>query len=194
MFSELFEIDKNRAILDKQEFYLYFCDISFNKVKYPIFYTPFSLKRDNDTFHIEFDSQIYINKKALEFIVQEYNKETGARGNLKSITERIIYLSQETERVNDTLEKILNEITNLFGLNKNIDLDSKDHQQAKSLSVRTSNSVYLSLFDKSDEALVNDYEEILQQLSNGGGELAEIFNALVDDFIHKNPISVKFFF
>lgn len=187
LFSELFEIDKNRAILDKQEFYLYFCDISFNKVKYPIFYTPFSLKRDNDIFHIEFDSQIYINKKALEFIVQEYNKETGAKGNLKSITERIIYLSQETERVNETLEKILNEITNLFGLNKNIDLDSKDHQQAKSLSVRTSNSVYLSLFDKSDEALVNDYEEILQQLSNGEGELAEIFNILVDDFIHKNP-------
>ncbi|MFA4975343.1 MAG: AAA domain-containing protein [Candidatus Paceibacterota bacterium] len=191
LFSELFEIDKNRAILDKQEFYLYFCDISFNKVKYPIFYTPFSLRRDNDVFYIEFDSQIYINKKAIEFIVQEYNKETGTKGSLKSITERIIYLSKETDNANSILEKILNEITNLFGLNKNIDLDSKDHQQAKSLNVRTSNSVYLSLFDKSDEALVNDYEEILQQLSSGDGELAEIFNTLVDDFIHKNPISVS---
>jgi very-short-patch-repair endonuclease len=190
LFSELFEIDKNRAILDKQEFYLYFCDISFDKVKYPIFYTPFTLKRNNDVFQIEFDSQIYINKKAVEFIVQEYNKETGAKGTLKSITERILYLSQKSEGVNSTLEEILNEITNLFGLNKNINLDSSDYQQAKSLNVRTSNSVYLSLFDKSDEALVNDYEEILQQLSVGQGELADIFNILVDDFIHKNPKSV----
>jgi len=191
LFSELFEIDKNRAILDKQEFYLYFCDISFNKVKYPIFYTPFSLKRDKDVFKVEFDSQLYINKKAIEFIVQEYNKETGTKGNLKSITERIIYLSQEVGRVNDTLEKILNEITNLFGLNKNINLDSQEHQQAKSLNIRTSNSIYLALFDKSDEALVNDYEEILQQLSIEEGELAGIFNTLVDDFIHKNPESVS---
>ncbi len=186
LFSELFEIDKNRAILDKQEFYLYFCDITFDKTKYPIFYTPFSLRRDNDVFKIEFDSQIYINKKALEFIVQEYNKEKGTKGNLKTVTDRIIYLSQG--KSNDTLEAILNEITNLFDLDKNIDLASKDPQQARSLSVRTSNSIYFSLFDKSDEALVNDYEEILQQLSLEEGELAQIFNTLIEDFIHKNPI------
>jgi len=192
LFSELFEIDKNRAILDKQEFYLYFCDINFDKTKYPIFYTPFSLKRENDTFRIYFDSQIYINKKALEFIVQEYNNEKGTKGTLSTITERIIYLSQDAGHANTTLEAILNEITNLFGLDKNIDLNSKDPQQARSLSVRTSNSLYLSLFDKSDEALVNDYEEILQQLNlEGGGELAEIFNTLIEDFIHNNPTPVN---
>ena len=187
LFSELFEIDKNRAILDKQEFYLYFCDISFDKVKYPIFYTPFALKRDNDVFQISFDSQVYINKKALEFIVQEYNKESGTKGTLQSITERIIYISQENPTLTNNLEKILNEITNLFSLNQNIDLNINTHQQSKSLSVRASNSIYLSLFDKSDEALVNDYEEILQELSGEEGDLAEIFNTLIEDFIHKNP-------
>lgn len=187
LFSELFEIDKNRAILDKQEFYLYFCDISFDKVKYPIFYTPFSLRRDNDVFQISFDSQVYINKKALEFIVQEYNKVSGNKGTLQSITERIIYTSQESSNLTNTLEKILNEITNLFNLNQNIDLNINEYQQSKSLSVRASNSIYLSLFDKSDEALVNDYEEILQELNGEEGSLAEIFNTLIDDFIHKNP-------
>jgi very-short-patch-repair endonuclease len=191
LFSELFEIDKNKAILDKQEFYLYFCDISFNKVKYPIFYTPFSLRRDKDVFQIDFDPQVYINKKAVEYIVQEYNNETGMKGNLKSITERIIYLSKDIDNVNNTLEVILNEIKNFFSLDKNIDLNLKEHQQSRSLNLRVSNSVYLSLFDKSDEALVNDYEEILQQLSSGDGELAEIFNTLVDDFIHKNPKSIS---
>lgn len=37
LFSEVYEMDRNKAILDKQEFYLYFCDISFNGAKYPIF-------------------------------------------------------------------------------------------------------------------------------------------------------------
>ena len=191
LFAELFEIEKNRAILDKQEFYLYFCDITFDKIKYPIFYTPFSLRRENDVFKVNFDSQIYINKKALEFIVQEYNKEKGTKGTLQTITERILYLSQESGRVTATLESILNEITNLFGLDKNLDLSSKDLQQARSLNVRTSNSLYISLFDKSDEALVNDYEEILQQLNLEEGELAEIFNTLIEDFIHNNPDPVN---
>lgn len=191
LFSELFEIEKNRAILDKQEFYLYFCDINFEKTKYPIFYTPFSLKRDNDTFRIEFDSQVYINKKALEYIVQEYNKQKGTKGNLKTVTERIIYLSEDSNTTNNTLEKILNEITNLFELDKNIDLNSAEIQQSRSLTVRISNSLYLSLFDKSDEALINDYEEILQELNLEEGSLAEVFNTLIEDFIHTNPITVS---
>ena len=38
LFQELFEIERNRKILDKQELYLYFCDILYDNGKYPIFY------------------------------------------------------------------------------------------------------------------------------------------------------------
>jgi len=41
LFYELFELDRNKKILDKQEFYLYFGEIGFNKVKYLIFLHPF---------------------------------------------------------------------------------------------------------------------------------------------------------
>ena len=116
LFAEIYEIDRNRNILDKQEFYFYFYDISFNKIRYPIFYLPFSLEKTNESLRIDFDSQVYINKKALGYIVQEYNKEKGKRGNLNTTTERIIYLAEHKDDFAAVVSNIVNEITNFFEL------------------------------------------------------------------------------
>lgn len=186
LFAEIYEMERNRTILDKQEFYLYFCDITFNNAKYPIFYIPFSIAKQDDVLNIEFDSQVYINKKALEYITQEYNEETNNHGNLQKIAERIIYLAQHKEDFGDAINEIINEIVNFFNLDKKIDLTDANHQVSKSFWTRISNSCYIALFDKSDEALVNDYEEILELLTSGDNFLAGIFNKLIDDFIHKN--------
>ncbi|MBR6907764.1 hypothetical protein IKN40_04675 [bacterium] len=62
--------------MDKQDFYLYFCDITHKNVKYPIFYIPLSIYKNNQKLYVTFDSQIYYNKKAVEYIIQEYNLET----------------------------------------------------------------------------------------------------------------------
>lgn len=187
IFSEVFEMERNKNILDKQEFYLYFFDITFNRAKYPIFYIPFSVSKQDDLLSLEFDSQVYINKKALEYIVQEYNQEKGKKGNLKTISERIIYLAQHTDDFRIILNSILSEIVNFFELDSSFDIANPQTQVAKSLLVRVSNSCYISLFDKSDEALINDYEEILKLLSIGDSKLGGEFNKLIDDFIHKNP-------
>ena len=187
LFLELFEMERNKTILDKQDFYLYFGDISFNNNKYPIFYIPFVTTRDGDTLKIEFDSQVYINKKALEFIVQEHNAQKGARGSLQTISERIIYLSQHQDDFLEIINGILNELSHFFELEGTADFSNGDYKIARGASVRISNSSYICLFDKSDEALVNDYEEILEELNQEGGILAEIFNKLIDDFVHNNP-------
>ncbi len=187
LFAELFEMDRNRNILDKQEFYLYFCDITFDKAKYPIFYIPFNVEKQGDILNVNFDSQVYINKKALEYIVQEYNKEKEKKGNLKTISERIIYLAQHKSDFRELLGSIINEIVNFFELDSDFDINSPDTQIAKSFLVRISNTCYIGLFDKSDEALVNDYEDILQLLSEEDSILAGAFNNLIEDFIHKNP-------
>jgi len=187
LFLELFEMERNKSILDKQDLYLYFGDISYNKTKYPIFYIPFTTHREGDTLNIEFDSQVYINKKTLEYIVQEYNAQKGTKGNLETTSERIIYLSQHQNDFAQMIDSVLNELSHFFGLDSKVGFLSGEPLTAKSASVRISNSCYVCLFDKSDEALVNDYEEILQQLSQEGGTLADIFNKQIDDFIHNNP-------
>ena len=187
LFLEVFEMERNRSILDKQEFYLYFCDITFNKTKYPIFYTPFVVGRQEDVLSIEFDSQVYINKKALEYIAQEHNKEKGKKGNLKTISERIIYLAQHQDDFRAIINGILNEIVNFFELDSSIDLNNPAQQISKSFWTRISNTCYIALFDKSDEALVNDYEDILEKINEGDSILAAAFNKLIEDFIQKNP-------
>ncbi len=189
LFSEIYEIERNRTILDKQEFYLYFCDISYNKVKYPIFYIPFGLVKQNESFVVEFDSQVYVNKKALEFVTQEYNKDGNKNGNLKEISERIIYLAQYQDNFKDEITRILSEIINYFDLDDNIDISKNEAQVARNLWAKVTNSLYITLFDKSDEALINDYEEILQLLSTEYSVLAGAFNGLIEDFIEKDPVN-----
>lgn len=188
LFDDLHELYQNFKIEDKQEFYFYLYDISYQKKKYPIFYIPFSVERDHDTFRIAFDSQIYINKKALAYIVQEYNLERDKQGTLKTIADRIIYLADHKNDLPLVLQETLTEITNLFKLDKNPQVANPHIQTSKSLYVTTSTNVYIALFDKSDEALLNDYEDILNATEDGA--LMQGFQALIGDFIHENPKSV----
>ena len=187
IFMELSELERNKNVLDKQEFYLYFCDVTYKKTKYPIFFIPFEVSREGEIFSVEFDAQVYINKKAIEFIAQEYNRETGKKGSLQTITERIIYLAQHKEDFKELINSILFEISGYFELDKTIDITQQEPQDAKGLWTKVSNSCYVCLFDKSDEALVNDYEDILQQIDAEDSELADAFNILIEDFIEKDP-------
>ena len=188
LFNDLHELYQNFKIEDKQEFYFYFHDIGYKKNKYPIFYIPFSIDRDGDTFRIIFDSQIYINKKALAYIVQEYNIDRDKKGDLKTITDRIIYLADHEKDLPNVLQETLTEITNFFGLENRVQVANPEIQKSKSLYVSVSTNIYVSLFDKSDEALLNDYEDILN--AEADGSLMQGFQVLIDDFIHKNPESI----
>jgi AAA domain-containing protein len=190
LFPELFEMERNRKILDKQELYLYFCDILYDNAKYPIFYIPSSLTVHDDVLAIEFDSQVYINKRALEYVVQEVNQKEERRGALKCCSERIIYLAEHEADFVDVLAAALQELTNVLQLDGTIDIGNSANQVAKSQLVKVSNACYFGLFDKADEALVNDYEEILRMLAMGkDNPLAAAFQKLIDDFIHREPES-----
>jgi very-short-patch-repair endonuclease len=189
LFNDLHELYQNFKIEDKQEFYFYFYDISYQKNKYPIFYIPFSVERKGDTFLITFDSQIYINKKALAYIVQEYNLEREKRGALQTIADRIIYLADHEKDLHLVLQETLTEITNFFELDGKIQVAKPDIQTSKNLYVSVSTNIYIALFDKSDEALLNDYEDILNAPEDSA--LMRGFQVLIEDFIHKNPESVN---
>lgn len=191
LFDEVKDLENNKAILDKQDFYLYFGDIAYKGSKYPIFYLPINLVKLQESFQLEFDAQVYINKKALEYIAQEFNKDRGTRGTLKSIGERIIYLSQHQSDLQDVLGSVISEIQNFFEMRDNVNFHQQKEMKAKGAEVSISNSLYFSLFDKSDEALVNDYEEILIQIGLEGGDLSQAFQQILDDFLQNNPESIS---
>ena len=55
--------------------------------------------------------------------------------------------------------------------------------------VKIKNSFYITVFDKGDEATLNDYEDILNGL-NDNGDLKNDFMELLQNFITENPIDV----
>jgi len=187
LFHEVQTLENNKAILDKQELYLYFGDITFANGKYPIFYIPINVVKTQEIYQFEFDSQVYVNKKALEFIAEKFNSDRGTRGTLKSIGERIIYISEHKSDLTKVLGEIVAEIENFFELKGSVNFTQAEDMQARGADIHISNSLYLALFDKSDEALVNDYEEILADLALDGGDLSAAFNQLLADFLQKNP-------
>lgn len=192
LFSEVYELERNRSILENHEFYLYFGDIAYNGNKYPLFYIPFQVALTGDAFTLDFGAQVYVNKKALEFIVQEENGRTGKKGTLACTADRIIYLAQHESDFSLLVESVFSELTHFFQLDRVIHIADDAPQTAKSLSVRVTNSTYIALSSNADEALLNDYEQILQLLDAGAGTpVADGFCRLVDDFIHKDPVSVE---
>src|SRR5208337_1649182 len=144
VYNEVYEMSRNKAILDKQDFYLYFCDITYNKAKYPIFYIPFTVERSGDALVFDFDAQLYINKKALEYIAQRYNEERGKFGSLKTIAERIIYLSQYGNDLPSALQPIIDELTDFFELDSKVNVGRAAPQVAKGFFTRITNSCYFA--------------------------------------------------
>jgi hypothetical protein len=171
LYLELAEINRNKMIMDKQEFYLYFWDITYENNKYPLFYIPIKLNKNWESFEFIFWSQIYVNKKALEYIVQEYNLKTWNSTHLKNIWERILYVADWKEVNSKKIQDILDETIELLKLNQRINITSDERQVSKWEYAQISTNCYICLFDKSDEALINDYEEIITKLNEGDSEL-----------------------
>jgi len=191
LFFEIKELVDNNLILDKQDLYLYFCDIHFLENKYPLFYVPLTITKTEGRFQVVCEPAVYINKKAVEYIVQEFNKEREQQGTIKSIAERIIYPQEQRASMPEVLGSIFSDIVDYFHLSPEIDLADASRQEAQGLSVAVSNSMYICIFENSDEALINDYEEILDLMKSQDAGLIDSFTGLINDFIVSSPKSFK---
>ena len=82
------------------------------------------------------------------------------------------------------LQSILNEVTNFFGLDS-IDLNDNEESITNN-GIEINRKSYLALFDKSDEAILNDYEEMLNLiLSQNSSMSLDFLMKLSKEFIFK---------
>ena len=190
LYLDMQELMRNERLLDKQEIYLYFCDISFDKNRYPIFYIPLHLDKIQETIKVTFDSSVFINKKAIDYVVQEFKKLREKAGAPDQASERIIYLEEEGEGFPEKVQNILTDILDFFELGEII-LANPTSQIAKGVGVRVSNACHICIFDKSDEAIINDYEEILVSLKTPQEVTGNRFSSFVTHFIEEEPPSFK---
>lgn len=192
-YDELYDIWKNKQVMDKQDFYLYFLDIRYENIVYPIFYIPISIERtDEGKFNIEFDPVLLINKKAIQYISKKVADELNKEQRI-DLPPRHLYLSNFEEKgdLSACLQKIVSEICDFLEL-KSFQINSSTPIEVKNDKVRLTNNCYLSIFDKSDEALLNDYEELLNlALSGKEADTLEIFSKLSTDYLFENPMNCE---
>jgi hypothetical protein len=93
LYFEIQELYTSKFNLDKQEFYFYFYEIEVQNKRFPIFYMPLSLSisSGDSTFTINFEKEIYINKKAIQYATSEFSRDNSSVGKIDSIIDRIIY-------------------------------------------------------------------------------------------------------
>ena len=187
LYYDLQEIVNAKKNLDKKEIYLYFSDIEIEKKRFPIFYTQISVQEfsNESKFKISFSNELFINKLAVKYafdILKKENKIVETFGE-----ERKIYISDEPSfslRLND----ILNTLIPKLRLEGSIDLKKSDPQIAKSINFKLSNNCSICVFDKSDEALINDFEDILSKILSGeSSEIIELFKNIINDFLINEP-------
>jgi len=181
-FYDTYQLYRNTRIIDKTEIYIYFYEIALGKAKFPLFYIPITIKEDEKKFTFQFEKRLFINTKAINFVVQEYNLLVQKKSTLAGEFERILYISGDHNFLS-ILDNVIKKIENFFEFTKNIDLTNAEFQKSENLICSLSNKCYIYLFDKSDEALINDYEEIL----NDDGVIIDNFSRLINGFIEENP-------
>ena len=187
---ELGKLFATKKLLDKQDFYISIFDVYHEKNKFPIFYIPFELQEDRDTYTINFDAQLYINKKSIEFIIDEFRETMELKGKIEEIKERILYLSN-LENPLEKIVEVFNDILFFFSFQNGIELkESFMNRSFKINSLSFNTNLYLNIFDKSDDALVNDYEELLDLINVKDSNISELFNNIVENFLLKETISI----
>lgn len=181
-YAEILQLNRNKDMLDKTELYIYFGEVGVNNFSFPLFYVPISVEQDESKLTMSFDSRVFVNIKAIEFVVQQNNTATSNNESIAGSFDRIIYFEDKKELL-PQLQKIIDDVRDVLGLTKSVDIKETSSQIANNMVARISNRLQLFLFDKSDESLINDYEEIIEDQ----GELTEAFAELIDSFVTDNP-------
>jgi hypothetical protein len=189
-FLEFRDLETYVATSEGNQLYLYIGTIKYGSSIYPLLYLPLETRRDdkNGTYTIKFTNQLYANKRATDFILQELGSRSQKQW-LSPIPERIVYLTS-IEPVLDVVEPMFKKIGKAFGFLDDIKLASGPVSQQSDTKVAIANSLYFCAFEKADEALLNDYEEMISQVRTNKEGVVTLFQSMIEGVIAGNPVSI----
>ncbi|MFB3884043.1 MAG: AAA domain-containing protein [Thermodesulfobacteriota bacterium] len=190
-FQEVRDLINYAHTADNLQFYLYLCELRFGTSMYPIFYIPGSVRFDEGKgeYVLEFDPHLFVNKRAIDYVIQEQKSET-EHLPISPVEDRIIYLNESQSFINE-MEKVWRRLIPAFELVGDIDLRNNRIQTVSSASLRFSNSAYFAVFEKSDEALLNDYEALLAAVNEDQKSASNLFENIIHNFLLDNPKTVR---
>ena len=189
LYVDLSDLTRSSRLIENVEFYLHIGEVHHGGQVYPIFYMPLTAERTERGYAIKSEPHLYVNKRAMDYVAQEVARAEGRKTIPSVVFDRIFYLSPEQSAL-DTAQKLLDTMAGGFNLRAEIDLRQPRDQKVSSVLVSVTNRLSFSLFDRSDESMVNDYEA-LQTGIEAGDDVIGFFKTLIDDFLLTDPISVR---
>ncbi len=185
LFTELRELSSVQQLEDNLEHYLYLGEIKHQNHQFPLFYIPFKIEMDGTKFNLTFEPRLLVNKKGIDYVARLIQQETGTPG-ASVVDERIVYVDAG-EVILEIVDGLVQKVLRALQFDGKI-IFGKDKATLKNSSVSLNNSLSFALFDKSDESMLTDYEELLDKL--GQGEMLGFLNDLIDGFLDKNPTNI----
>src|SRR5260221_12431381 len=101
----------------------------------------------------------------------------------------MVYLG-EKQSFRVAMQDLLDQWCADLALKPPIDLANPLDQKAQRSQLAITNAVHLSAFDKADESLLNDYEELLTELSSVS-EVSIDFQKIINPFLTTDPVNVN---
>jgi len=190
-FQELRDLQNSLRSAENQSIYLYFCDLKFGHTLFPLFYIPATLTYEEGTkaFVLDFDPHLFVNKQAVDWILQEHKGEATSLP-ISPVADRIVYLDDKRAFLEE-METVFSRLIPAFEFAAGIDLRTKTLQQVSSPTLKITTAAYLAVFDKSDESLINDYEELLAAFNEEQKSAGDLFENIIKGFLFDNPVSVS---
>jgi len=173
---------------DNQQLYLYFGSLNYDNNNYPLFFVPINFEKINNKFELKTGNNIYINKSAIDFVLNKISKQNN-RLNVSPISERIIYVDDK-QSFTKIVFPILNNIADEIGCKEQFKISHTD-QKFVHENIAITSELFFAVYETSDEDMINDYEEILKLLQKQEPGVVDLFKNLIKGVILQNPLSIE---
>lgn len=187
-FVQVREMLASLQLMENNQLYLNIGEIAYKRSRFPLYYIPVEIGFDDDAITFEINSTVYANKKLVDYLLGQINKEHKVT-TTNPIEERIMHKMAEQshfELIHQSFFKIL---AALF-VDGDINLKTAGITKVERYGVKVSNNMSLNIADKSDESIVNDYEQLMLGLDESD-PLVESFKNIVESFLNDDPKSVE---
>jgi very-short-patch-repair endonuclease len=188
-FLEFRDLETYTTISEGVQMYLYIGSCRFRDVQYPLFFVPVQVDRlpDAQGYQLTLINQLFANRAAIDFVLHEL-AQAKMREWLSPIQDRINYLAGE-QSIYEVARGLFAMVANAMDLAGQAELRSTA-SEASTADVTLSPSLHLCAFERGEEALVNDYEELIELARKGGGAIVKLFEDMVDGMLTRNPKSI----
>lgn len=188
-FLEFRDLDTYALTGENLQLYLYIGQLKYSNLSYPLFYVPIEVERlPGGGYVLNLLNHLYANKRAIDFVLQELG-ERQKRQWLSPIKERISYLAPE-QSIGEVANVLFRQIATAMDLGGEIELEAGSIREASTAHVSLSTALHISVFDRADEALLNDYEEMISQARNNEPGVINLFEGIVSGVLLDNPPSI----